>query len=182
MPVGHVVGGRPVASPSGDVSPAGIAAVICFSSLGRLVKSSRDERPSGSLHVFMSGDVAPSIRPITGRLSLFPHSFTRHPFGLPYGFLPDARGNDGLTVFRVSNRMRLGSLSAPVVFNVHEGDSCEIPFPPLRLLAQAYQHLWLVSSNGTLTKRSRMLTNVTHPSPLSPLMLGEIRISLRFSC
>jgi len=72
----------PVASPSGDGSLAGIAAVICFSSLGRLVKGSRDERPCGSLHVFTWGDVAPSIRPITERLSLFPHSFTRHPFGL----------------------------------------------------------------------------------------------------
>lgn len=27
-----------------------------------------------------------------------------------------------------------------------------------------------------------MLTNVIHPSPLSPLMLGDIRIALRISC
>src|SRR5262249_43996462 len=50
-------------------------------SLRRLADGSRPTTPEGSLPPFGGGPVATPIRPITGRPSLAPSSFTRSPFG-----------------------------------------------------------------------------------------------------
>ena len=57
--------------------------------------------PDGSLPAFAWGDVArmggaTPIRPITGRLSLSPPSFTRNPIGLPCGSLSPKGRTTGL--------------------------------------------------------------------------------------
>src|SRR5713226_851892 len=74
----------PAASTS-DGSVVVLSAVICFSSLSRLVKGSRHERPCGSLPAFAWGDVAAPILSITEGRSLSPHSFTRCPIDAPCG-------------------------------------------------------------------------------------------------
>src|SRR5207249_1171807 len=53
----------------------------------RLTKGSRTPTPAGSQPGFPEGHVATPIRPITGRRSLAPASFTRSRIGVPYGSL-----------------------------------------------------------------------------------------------
>src|SRR4029078_6284274 len=47
---------------------------------------SRPPTPEGSQPAFARGNVSTPIRPVTGRPSLPPPSFTRRPVGLPYGW------------------------------------------------------------------------------------------------
>src|SRR3954470_3673690 len=51
----------------------------------RVAVGSRPPTPEGSQLAFAGGDVATPIRPVTGRPSLPPSSFTRRPVGSPYG-------------------------------------------------------------------------------------------------
>ena len=53
--------------------------------LRRLADGSRPSTPEGSRPAFARGDVATPIRPVTGRPSLPPSSFTRRPVGSPCG-------------------------------------------------------------------------------------------------
>src|SRR5215469_16429877 len=97
----------PAASTSVD-AVVDFSAVICFSSLGRLVKCSRHERPGGSLPVFAWDDVAfwrnpyPPHYKVAFAFSAFlcpqPHWFTlRLPTREWEGY--------GFTTFRIQNRM-----------------------------------------------------------------------------
>ena len=52
----------------------------------RLAVGSRPPTPGGSRLAFARGDLATPIRPITGRPSLPPPSFTRRPIGSPCGW------------------------------------------------------------------------------------------------
>ena len=54
-------------------------------SLRRLADGSRPPTPGGSPPAFARGVVSTPIRPVTGRPSLPPPSFTRRPVGPPYG-------------------------------------------------------------------------------------------------
>lgn len=56
-----------------------------LSSVKRLFKLSRHERPSGSLLAFAPDDVSIRILSITERPSLFPHSFIRSTNNVPRG-------------------------------------------------------------------------------------------------
>src|SRR5262249_54646586 len=58
----------------------------------RLAARSRPPTPEGRLPGFPRSDVATPIRPITGRPSLAPSSFTRRPVGLPRGSLAFGEG------------------------------------------------------------------------------------------
>ena len=72
------------------VAPAEVLATLPTSlhhSLRRLADGSRPPTPEGSLPAFAWGDVATPIRPITGRHSLSPSSFTCCPIGWPCGSL-----------------------------------------------------------------------------------------------
>jgi hypothetical protein len=86
------------------------------------------------------------IRPITGRPSLAPASFTRwavrSPCGFPSGaFAPES---NGLPTFRVCNhRGEEGDASSPVARHPR-GVSSEHPSLATYLLVQACQPLWLV--------------------------------------
>ena len=63
----------------------------------RFSKLSRDVSPVGRLLTFVPGDVSTRIRPITGRPSLLPISFTRIPVVRPRGFPTEpARRHTGL--------------------------------------------------------------------------------------
>jgi hypothetical protein len=57
--------------------------LLCLPS--RLAVGSYPPTPEGSQPAFARGDVSTPIRPITGRPSLPPSSFTRRPVGSPYG-------------------------------------------------------------------------------------------------
>ena len=58
----------------------------------RLAVGSRPPTPEGSQPAFARGDVSTPIRPVTGRPSLPPSSFTRRPVGSPYGWSTLAGG------------------------------------------------------------------------------------------
>jgi hypothetical protein len=111
-------------------------------SLRRLADGSRPPTPEGSLPPFGWGDVATPIRPITGRPSLAPSSFTRSPVGSPCGALSP---KGGLRAYHVAPRKPrgLGRASTPVARHLRRGSS-EPPDLATYLLVQACQHLWLV--------------------------------------
>src|SRR5262249_10842431 len=69
--------------------------------LRRLADGSRPPTPRGILPPFGWGNVATPIRPITGRPSLAPRSFTRGPIGRPYD-LPTPLG--GLRAYHGASR------------------------------------------------------------------------------
>ena len=87
------------------------------------------------------------IRPITGRPSLAPSSFTRSPVGSPCGLLSLAGGLWAYHVPQVEHADGLGRASTPVVQHLRVPSS-EQHILTTYLLVQAYQHLWLVLSNG----------------------------------
>ena len=118
--------------------------LLCL--LSRFLKLSRDERPEGSRPAFAWGDVAvcsTPIRPITGRHSLAPSSFTRRSIGSPYG-LPSTRGER--RAYRVPLLCPSGvrsALSADSAYG-HEKRHTNLFYRTAHLLVQASQRLWLV--------------------------------------
>ena len=58
---------------------------IGFAPRSRLAVGPHPPTPGGSQLAFARGDVSTPIRPVTGRLSLPPSSFTRRPVGSPHG-------------------------------------------------------------------------------------------------
>jgi len=94
---------------------------------------------------------ATSIRPITGRPSLAPASFTRCVVRLPCGFPSQNQRvgeHNGFTTFRVCNRHgEVGDASPPVARHPR-GVSSEHPSLATYLLVQACQPLWLVLYDG----------------------------------
>jgi len=103
-------------------------------SLRRLADGSRPPTPEGSLPACAWGNVPTPIRPITGRPSLAPSSFTRNPIGRSYD-LPTRKGE--LRAYHVAPqkpawvRSRLyagGSSSAPGEFGA-PGPG-HVPFGP----------------------------------------------------
>jgi hypothetical protein len=69
--------------------------------LRRLADGSRPPTPRGSRLAFARGDLATPIRPMTGRLSLPPRSFTRSPIGSPCG---SSTLTGGLRAYHVASR------------------------------------------------------------------------------
>ena len=88
----------------------------------RLADASRPPTPGGSQPPFGWGDVATPIRPITGRHSLAPPSFTRSPFGLPCGSLSLT---GGLRAYHVpcAYPSGLGCASLPVARHLRQESS-----------------------------------------------------------
>ena len=91
-------------------------------------------------------------------------------FPLPALYQPSLRSacpcgqRVGLTVFRLSNMNGLGSVFLPVV----ECPCNPIPKrinPPLALLAQAYQHFWLVPHDG-IYQQFTWVSLIIQPSSL----------------
>jgi hypothetical protein len=125
-----------------------IAPTVLRRPLRRLADRSRPPTPERSRPAFAWGDVATPIRPITGRPSLPPSSFTRSPVGAPCGWLsplPWCTKQGGLRAYHVASLKPrgLGPASTPVARRLRRVSS-ERPSLATYLLVQAYQHLWLV--------------------------------------
>lgn len=112
-------------------------------SLSRLADGSRPPTPRGSLLPFGWGNVATLIRPITGRHSLSPRSFTRSPIGPSYDALSLAGGLRAYHVASLKPWRGLGPASTPVARRLRRASS-ERPVLATHLLVQACQHLGLV--------------------------------------
>ena len=119
--------------------------------LYRFLRDSRAETPQGSLPACASGDVAKNIgatriRPITGRPSLFPTPIPASPSVGLTAFLPVLRQERyGLTTFHKVDQDGLGALSPPGALDVHDRVLSRPYTRSSALLAQAWQHLWLVA-------------------------------------
>ncbi len=120
----------------------------------RLAVGSHPPTPGGSQLAFARGDLATPIRPVTGRPSLPPSSFTRRPVGSPCGWPTLAGGRRAYHVASQESswvRPRLdagGTSSAPDEF------AASGPGATHAILVQAYQHLWLVPYITTLAASS----------------------------
>jgi len=109
----------------------------------RLAVGPRPPTPEGSQLAFARGDVSTPIRPVTGRPSLPPPSFTRRPVGSPYGGPTLAGGRRAYHVASqesswVRPRLNAGGTSSAPDESAASGPG-HLPF-----LVQACQHLWLV--------------------------------------
>jgi hypothetical protein len=125
--------------PVAAAAPARIVAIpptVLLCCPRRLADGSRTPTPEGSLLPFGRGPVPTPIRPITGRLSLPPSSFTRSPIGAPYGVLSLAGGLRAYHVPQVERTGGLGRVSSPVVHHLRRRSS-EPPDLTTCLLAQA---------------------------------------------
>ena len=140
---------------------------ICFAAQSRLAVRSRASTPEGSQPAFAVGYATP-IWPITGQLSLAPSSFTRCPVRSPYDSpCCRAQQGNGITTFRRRNQTGgLGRVSPPVVRHLRRRSS-EPPNLTTCLLAQAYQHLWLVLCDDVYDA-SPGLTMPPYPRPRPP--------------
>jgi hypothetical protein len=133
------------------VAPAQVVATwpsYLHHSLRRLADGSRPPTPEGSLPAFAWGDVATPIRPITGRPSLSPSSFTCCPIGSPRGSLspaPLAYGAGRTTGLPHSADVPEwpGRISTPVAHPLRRRSSGS-PDLATYLLVQAVQQLALV--------------------------------------
>ena len=109
----------------------------------RLAVGSCPPTPEGSQPAFARGDVSTPIRPVTGRPSLPPSSFTRRPIGSPYGRPTLAGGRRAYHVASQESswiRPRLdagGTSSAPDEFAASGPGHLPSWSKPI-------QHLWLV--------------------------------------
>ena len=113
--------------------------------LYRFFRDSRAETPQGSQPACASGDVAPRIRPITGRPSLFPTPLPAPPsVGLTTSLPSFRKERYGLTTFRTVDKNGLGALWTPVVFAVHDRVRRRPCTHHVAFLAQACRHLGLV--------------------------------------
>jgi hypothetical protein len=164
---------RAITAPPTDLHP----------SLRRLADGSRPPTPEGSQPAFAWGDVATPIRPITGRPSLAPSSFTRCPVRSSYDSpcYPRTAGQRAYHVPPVEPtgwlRPRLfagGAPSAPGEFGAAGPD--HVPFGPSLILkprrgghdqAVLQQHLWLVLCDDDCDA-SPGLAMPPHPRPRPP--------------
>lgn len=123
----------------------------------------------GSLLPCGWGDGATPTRPITGRPSLAPASFTHCPIRSSYGF-PPGRVRTGeqraYHVPRVKHLGGLGRASTPVVRHLRVPGSERHNLTTFRLV-QACQHLWLVLDDGA-GDASHPLNLPPYPGPRPP--------------
>ena len=154
--------------------------------LCRFLRDSRAETPQGSLPACASGDVAKSIgatriRPITGRPSLFPTPIPASPSVGLTAFLPVLRQERyGLTTFHKVDKDGLGALSPPGALNVHDRVLSRPYTRSSALLAQAWQHLWLVAHHDVY-REFTCVHHTIHPAP-SPPDAGRYTVPSRFRC
>jgi len=146
--------------------------------LCRFFRRSRTGTPQGSQLAFASGNVATRIRPITRRHSLFPTPIPASPSVGLTAFLPSEKEQDGLTTFHKVDKDGLGALCSPVAFRVHDRVLTKPCARYGALLAQAYQHLWLVAFNDVY-REFTCVHHAIHPAP-TPLDASRGAFSSRF--
>ena len=136
--------------------------------LYRFLRGSRAETPQGSQPAFASGDVTTRIRPATGRPSLFPTPLPASSLVGLTTFLPFVRKERyGFTTFHKVDKNGLGALYSPVVLGVHDRAMTRLCTHYGALLAQACQHLWLVSSYSVY-RECTCVHRTIHPAPSPP--------------
>jgi hypothetical protein len=148
--------------------------------LCRFLCCSRTETPQGSQLACALGDVTTHIHPITGWHSLFPTPLPAPPLVGLTAFLPSKKERYGLTTFHKVDKDGLGALCPPVVLGVHDRELTNPCTHYGAILAQAYQHLWLVAFDDVY----REFTSVHHavnPVP-SPPDAGRYTVFSRFWC
>jgi hypothetical protein len=149
--------------------------------LYRFLCCSRTETPQGSQLAFAPGHVATRIRPTTGRHSLFPTPIPAPPSVGLTTFLPSFRKEQyGLTTFHKVDKDGLGALCSPVVLGVRDRGRRSPCSHYNTVLAQAYQHLWLVHFYDVY-REFTCVHHTAHPAP-SPPDAGRGTIPLRFWC
>ena len=122
-----------------------------------------------------------SQRPTTGRPSLFPTPLPASPWVGLATFLPSfEKERYGLTTFHKVDRCGLGALYPPVACSVHDRVKARPCARYGAVLAQAYQHLWLVSSYDVYQEFT-CVHHTIHPAP-SPLDAGRYTVPSRFGC
>ena len=115
---------------------------------------------------------ATPIHPITGWPSLLPSSHARTPIGLPCGSLSLAGDVRGCHVPSQSHTNGLGALCPPVACNAHDKERGSPCTRYSALLAQAFQHLWLVFFDDVY-QAFTWVRHTIHPSPVSVVMLTD---------
>ena len=172
---------------AGPIQHAGGRTHRCFdvhlhSLLWGFRKPSRDSRPRGRLLLFRPGDVSTGIRPIIGRPSLFPHSSTRMPEGLPCGWLAKLAGIRGCRVPRKQHTDGVGGIYplAGNIVSARPGQRDRVlpahHFGPSRL--DSCSNFGLFFPNGVY--RHFTLCSPCHPSPRpSPPVAGSFGLPSR---
>src|SRR5215471_3792605 len=111
------------------------------------------------------------IHPITGWPSLLPSSSARTPIGLPYGSRSLAGGVRGCHVPSQSRGWVRRALSTGSV-HAHDKEGRSPCTRYSALLAQAWQHLWLVFCDDVY-RAFTWVRHTIHPSPLSVSVLTD---------
>ena len=154
--------------------------------LYRFLRGSRAETPQGSLPACASGDVASTpgatrILPITRRHSLFPTPIPAPPLVGFAASLPSfQKERYGLTTFHKVDKDGLGALSPPVAWDVHDRVLSRPYTRYSALLAQAWQHLWLVAHHDVY-REFTCVHRTIHPAP-SPPDASRYTVPSRFRC
>jgi hypothetical protein len=130
---------------------------------------------------FRAGSCTTRIRPITGRPSLFPTPLPAPPSVDLTASLPSfQKERYRLPTFRKVDKDGLGALCSPVALGVHDRVMARPCTRYGAVLAQASQHLWLVSSYDVY-REFTCVHHIIHPAP-SPLDAGRDTVPSRFGC
>src|SRR5215471_17360099 len=131
-----------------ESAPVSVAtAVICLLSSGGWPNSlvMQDQMDVSALSRRVISPVgATLIHPITGWPSLLPSSHSRTSIGLPYSLLSLTGDVRGCHVPSQSQTNGLGALCPPVAWDAQDKEARSPCTRYSALLAQAFQHLWLV--------------------------------------
>jgi len=142
-------------------------AVICFLSSKRLAKVSGDARPDGRQLAFAWSDVAHGLNPYPPHYKMafassilpFPHACR---LALRLAFPCGRRTGFPCSVSVTTNG--LGALYPPVACDAHDKGGENPCTRSSALLAQAFQHLWLVVFDDVY-RAFTWVRHTIHPSP-----------------
>jgi len=144
-----------------------------LSPLWRLAKVSGDARPDGRLPACAWGDVARGLNPYP---SHYRTAFASSIFPFPHIYRLALRLAfpcvQGCHVPSQSHTNGLGALCPPVACNAHDKERGSPCTRYSALLAQAFQHLWLVFFDDVY-QAFTWVRHTIHPSPVSVVMLTD---------
>ena len=112
------------------------------------------------------------IHSLTGWRSLLPSSPARTSIGVPYGSLSLAGDVRGCHVPSQSHTDGLGALCPPVAWDAHDKEARTPCTRYSAVLAQAFQHLWLVFCDDVY-RAFTWVRHTIHPSPVSVVVLTD---------
>ena len=143
--------------------------------LRRLAKLSGDARPDGRQRAFAQGDVARGLNPYPPHYRMafassilpFPHIYR---LALRLAF-PDGR-HTGLPCSVSVTTNGVGALCPPVAWDAHDKETESPCTRYSALLAQAFQHLWLVFCDDVY-RAFTWVRHTIHPRPISVSVLTD---------